>query len=269
MGTQQNIKKFRIPLNKKLNNIITNIIKSDNVKIQHLIQKNTKKIKSSNFSQKFNQNDNGIKNIYSLINLIYVKNANSCLKIQSNITIYEAIFNADINPNNNIINDSNEINKIESSNEDISNFENDLNESMKNYNNYDMDKIENDNQYNSNIDNNYYNYSNQSTFSKLNLIKKNEDNNITKVIPKKKKHNKKPKIEPVANIKIDLSEIYKEILIEKHYSLKKKDNKKKKNLTKQKKNIDIQSITKNGIQPTNVNDGSFLEIIDIISKQNK
>ena len=69
MGTQQNIKKFRIPLNKKLNNIITNIIKSDNVKIQHLIQKNTKKIKSSNFSQKFNQNDNGIKNrfIYCII----------------------------------------------------------------------------------------------------------------------------------------------------------------------------------------------------------
>ena len=96
MGNDSNIKKkYKIPLNKKLNQLISTTIKTENNKFDSLIKKNIKKIKPCNFSKVFNQNEKGINNICSLINLIYVKNANSCLKIQSNITFYETIFNID------------------------------------------------------------------------------------------------------------------------------------------------------------------------------
>lgn len=50
----------------------------------------------SYFSEKFHMNDSGISHVSSLINLIYTKNTNTQLKVRSNRTLYEAVFNYDI-----------------------------------------------------------------------------------------------------------------------------------------------------------------------------
>ena len=98
--------KYSIPLNKKLNEIILNVINSkgslnNEEKIKQLMHKNISQgIIPSNFSQIFNKRDRGIYNITSLMNLIYTKNTNTYFKLSSNNTIYESIFNYDIIENN-------------------------------------------------------------------------------------------------------------------------------------------------------------------------
>ena len=98
--------KYSIPLNKKLNEIILNVINpkgslNNEEKIIELMHKNISQgIIPSNFSQIFNKRERGIYNITSLMNLIYTKNANTYFKLSSDNTIYESIFNYDIIENN-------------------------------------------------------------------------------------------------------------------------------------------------------------------------
>ena len=51
------------------------------------------KIKKNNFYQKFNKNEKGIKNVTSLLNLIYDNNINTNFKCGVGRTIYESAFN--------------------------------------------------------------------------------------------------------------------------------------------------------------------------------
>ncbi len=347
MGNEPQLKKYRIPVNKKLNEIISAKIKSENNKIDSLIKKNIKKIKTCNFSNQFNQN--GIKNISSLINLIYMKNANSCLKIQSNRTIYETVFHNDYNGINKIENLMNnyekkndlEKNTSESLNEENNNIskdriENDmesnenknglekytresLNEEKNNISNQrienDMESNENNNDNEKNIMkslnkvnndisknrikndmeiNKNNNENEKNTMKSLNKVNNNiskkrikndmeinknnnenekntmkslnKDNNNNN--GKKKKHNKCPKNPPVAIIKFDLSELYKQDLMEKQILRGGGINKKITNISQKKIYDQIENLTKEGIRPTNLNDGSFLEIINYLAKDN-
>ena len=327
MGNEPQLKKYRIPVNKKLNEIISAKIKSENNKIDSLIKKNIKKIKTCNFSNQFNQN--GIKNISSLINLIYMKNANSCLKIQSNRTIYETVFHnvynginkienlmnnyekndlekntsESINDENNNISKDRIENDMESNenknglekytkeslNEENNNIskqriENDMksnennNDNEKNIlkslnkvnNNISKDRIKNDMEINKNNNENEKNIMNKvnNNISKKRIKNDNEINKNNNNNGKKKKHNKCPKNPPVAIIKFDLSELYKQDLMEKQI-LRRGGNYPIPIISQKKKFYEeIENLTKEGIKPTNLNDGSFLEIINYLAKDN-
>ena len=55
-------------------------------------KKGGKNFKHSNFMEKFDENEKGVKNISELLNLIYDNNINRDQAIQSNRTIYEVTF---------------------------------------------------------------------------------------------------------------------------------------------------------------------------------
>ena len=94
--------KYELPLNLNLRNNIQKSIINKNInneieKFKKLVHKNVKNdIKKSNFSEIFTNENIQYKNIISLINLIYTKSTNSLLKMRSNRTMYETIFNYDI-----------------------------------------------------------------------------------------------------------------------------------------------------------------------------
>ena len=72
-------------------NVISN--KNDNKKFKKIINKKIgNKIKRAKFKKKFNSNENGIKNVTDLLNLIYDNNINREQKIKSNRTIHEILF---------------------------------------------------------------------------------------------------------------------------------------------------------------------------------
>ena len=65
-----------------------------------VIQKKLKgNIKKTNFYQKFNKNEKGIKNISNLLNLIYDENINQNFKSGTGRTIYEGVFGHKYIPN--------------------------------------------------------------------------------------------------------------------------------------------------------------------------
>ncbi len=94
--------KYELPFNLNLRNniqksIINKDINNEIEKFKKLVHKNVKNdIKKSNFSEIFTNENIEYKNIISLINLIYTKSTNSLLKMKSNRTMYETIFNYDI-----------------------------------------------------------------------------------------------------------------------------------------------------------------------------
>ena len=95
-------KDYNIPFNKKLNDEITKRInlkvnKNDESKFKKFLHKKFQKdFVNSNFSSNFDNEDKAINKITSLLNLIYTKNTDNNLKISSNRTIYETVFNYDI-----------------------------------------------------------------------------------------------------------------------------------------------------------------------------
>ena len=105
--------------------------------------------------------------------------------------------------------------------------------------------------------------------AKKNTTKINYDFDNFNISQTKKKHNKNPKTNPVVIINFDLSELYKLEVIEKQLYRKKEIKKEKKKISsKQKLKTEIENFTKTGIKPTNLNDGSFLEIVDYLNQIN-
>ena len=77
------------------------------------------------------------------------------------------------------------------------------------------------------------------------------------------------KTNPVVIINFDLSDLYKQEVIEKQLYRKKEIKKEKKKISsKQKLKKEIENFTKTGIKPTNLNDGSFLELVDYLNQIN-
>ncbi len=187
---------YEIPLNKELNNHITNVIvKKDLEKLNRLIHKNVKSnIKTSNFNKHFKGDDNGHSNILSLINLIYTKSTNNFLKTKGNRTIYETLFNYDIvekkgkgyeqfkkniantirlfisGEKNNNINNEKLLNNIINE-ENANNINNDENDNNINNNN-----VNNNNVNNNNVNNNNENNGIFETLNDLSI--KNENNSL-------------------------------------------------------------------------------------------
>ena len=97
-----NYYRYSIPLNTQLNDDLSNklaIKKSPDeaTRFKKVINKKLKKdFTPSYFIEKFTLNNSGISHISNLINLIYTKNTNTNLKMTSNRTLYEGVFNYDI-----------------------------------------------------------------------------------------------------------------------------------------------------------------------------
>ena len=271
--------KYSIPLNKKLNEIILNVINSkgslnNEEKIKQLMHKNISQgIIPSNFSQIFNKRDRGIYNITSLMNLIYTKNTNTYFKLSSNNTIYESIFNYDIIENN----------FNEEVNEKFNKKKKHFFEECLILKNYERDSFkvpnelmdvfqENKENCNSNlISKNVKKEINNVNEKKKNLNKDNEkrENNTNNKVIKKKKHNKNPKNPPVVIINMNVKDLYKLDSLERSLNgiNKRKNNKNTNNNTK--KELE-KLITLNGtINPSKVNDDSFLKILNILQAPNK
>ena len=254
--------KYSIPLNKKLNEIILNVINpkgslNNEEKIKELMHKNISQgIIPSNFSQIFNKRERGIYNITSLMNLIYTKNANTYFKLSSDNTIYESIFNYDIIENN-----FNEEGNVKFNKKKKHFFEECL--ILKNYER-DSFKVPNELL---DIFQEKKNEINNVNKKKKNL--NNVGNNTNNKVIKKKKHNKNPKNPPVVIINMNVKDLYKLDSLERSLNgiNKRKNNKNTNNNTKK----DLEKlITLNGtINPSKVNDDSFLKILNILQSPNK
>ena len=267
--------KYSIPLNKKLNEIILNVINpkgslNNEEKIKELMHKNISQgIIPSNFSQIFNKRERGIYNITSLMNLIYTKNANTYFKLSSDNTIYESIFNYDIIENN-----FNEEGNVKFNKKKKHFFEECL--ILKNYER-DSFKVPNEllDIFQENKENCNSNLFSNKIKNEINNMKKkkknlnNVGNNTNNKVIKKKKHNKNPKNPPVVIINMNVKDLYKLDSLERSLNgiNKRKNNKNTNNNTK--KELE-KLITLNGtINPSKVNDDSFLKILNILQSPNK
>jgi hypothetical protein len=267
--------KYSIPLNKKLNEIILNVINpkgslNNEEKIKELMHKNISQgIIPSNFSQIFNKRERGIYNITSLMNLIYTKNANTYFKLSSDNTIYESIFNYDIIENN-----FNEEGNVKFNKKKKHFFEECL--ILKNYER-DSFKVPNEllDIFQENKENCNSNLFSNKVKNEINNMKKkkknlnNVGNNTNNKVIKKKKHNKNPKNPPVVIINMNVKDLYKLDSLERSLNgiNKRKNNKNTNNNTK--KELE-KLITLNGtINPSKVNDDSFLKILNILQSPNK
>ena len=267
--------KYSIPLNKKLNEIILNVINpkgslNNEEKIKELMHKNISQgIIPSNFSQIFNKRERGIYNITSLMNLIYTKNANTYFKLSSDNTIYESIFNYDIIENN-----FNEEGNVKFNKKKKHFFEECL--ILKNYER-DSFKVPNEllDIFQENKENCNSNLFSKKVKNEINNMKKkkknlnNVGNNTNNKVIKKKKHNKNPKNPPVVIINMNVKDLYKLDSLERSLNgiNKRKNNKNTNNNTK--KELE-KLITLNGtINPSKVNDDSFLKILNILQSPNK
>lgn len=267
--------KYSIPLNKKLNEIILNVINpkgslNNEEKIKELMHKNISQgIIPSNFSQIFNKRERGIYNITSLMNLIYTKNANTYFKLSSDNTIYESIFNYDIIENN-----FNEEGNVKFNKKKKHFFEECL--ILKNYER-DSFKVPNElldifQENKENCNSNLFSNKVKNEINNVNKKKKNLNNvgnNTNNKVIKKKKHNKNPKNPPVVIINMNVKDLYKLDSLERSLNgiNKRKNNKNTNNNTK--KELE-KLITLNGtINPSKVNDDSFLKILNILQSPNK
>lgn len=97
-----NYYRYSIPLNTQLNDDLSNklVIKKSPDEVSRLKKVINKKLKKnfspSYFTEKFTLNSSGINHVANLINLIYTKSTNTNLKVITNRTVYEAVFNYDI-----------------------------------------------------------------------------------------------------------------------------------------------------------------------------
>ena len=277
---KNNLKKYQIPFNKELNDMISIIISKKNVEKPKI----NNEIKTKKDNDKTINNDNLFyNNIISILNLSYQRENNT------NFSLYEVIFNFDIAKSNregynklhNII--SNNFNFQENEKEkknqqtlkiDLDSFiiksENINSNNDIDYKNEETKKIkENNNELKEeNKTNNLKNIQlSIGTKSTNSITTKKKDNK--KVI---KKHLKKSKNNPIINIQIELEEVSKEVFYEKNFSRFIKNlfpNKKKREIINKKRLKDINQIS-NGIIPQNyINDGKFLDFIDNLTQPNK
>ena len=284
---KNNLKKYKIPLNKELIDMISIFISKENVEKPKI----NNEIKKKKNNDKIINNDNLFyNNIISILNLSYQRENNT------NFSLYEVIFNFDIAKSNregynklhNIISNNfnfqenekekknqqtlkidldsliikseniNSINDIDYKNEEtikIKEKNNELKEENKTNN---LKKIQ------ISIETKSEKYIESSTNS---ITTKKKDNN--KEI---KKHLKTPKKDPIINIQIDLKEVSKEVFYEKNFSQFKKNlfpNKKKREIINKKVLKDINQISNGIIPPNYINDGKFLDFIDNLTQPNK
>ena len=259
------IKKYKIPLNKRLNRNISDLIQNE--------KKNIKE-------EEYNISDKKIdippvpikdeiiyKNIISLLNFFYEPDNKSYFSLCEVVFYYDMdeskgerynIFHKKIINNFNYLSQENESEKKENLNshkETSQNAEstNEINEKKIDENKNDIERIKEEEKVN------------------LQII----NTSLSKITYKKpKKHLKFPKIAPIVNIRLDMKQLSKEIFLEKLIS----NNKDKKILTpdKNKRKIinkqilkDIQKISNNNILPNYLNDGNFLKFIDIFTQPNR
>ena len=280
MKMKNNLKKYQIPFNKELNDMISIIISKKNVEKPKI----NNEIKKKKDNDKTINNDNLFyNNIISILNLSYQRENNT------NFSLYEVIFNFDIAKSNregynklhNII--SNNFNFQENEKEkknqqtlkiDLDSFiiksENINSNNDIDYKNEETKKIkENNNELKEeNKTNNLKNIQlSIGTKSTNSITTKKKDNK--KVI---KKHLKKSKNNPIINIQIDLEEVSKEVFYEKNFSRFIKNlfpNKKKREIINKKILKDINQISNGIIPPNYINDGKFLDFIDNLTQPNK
>ena len=259
------IKKYKIPLNKRLNRNISDLIQNE--------KKNIKE-------EEYNISDKKIdippvpikdeiiyKNIISLLNFFYEPDNKSYFSLCEVVFYYDMdeskgerynIFHKKIINNFKYFSQENESEKKENLNsykETSQNAEstNEINEKKIDENKNDIERIKEEKKVN------------------LQII----NTSLSKITYKKpKKHLKFPKIAPIVNIRLDMKQLSKEIFLEKLIS----NNKDKKILTpdKNKRKIinkqilkDIQKISNNNILPNYLNDGNFLKLIDIFTQPNR
>lgn len=264
------LKKYKLPLNRKLKEIINNVIIKDkkDKKINNLLYQNVgQKIKSSHFLSNYCQNKTVYKNISSLVNLIYEENTDNNLNAPRNF--YESIFNYDI---------------VEIKGKEYDKFKSRMKNYMKNIfdkqkenenhkenkNDINLETIESNNtkekiiNLNGNETIDFVNSKIISPINKENIF--NDNGSLLNEKPKKKKHLKKPKRSPEFKLNIDLKDIEKAVNLEKIYS------EKKKNKTPIKERIIQEKITKylkKKIPSKEMNDGIFLELFDTLVQPNK
>ena len=280
MKMKNNLKKYQIPFNKELNDMISIIISKKNVEKPKI----NNEIKKKKDNDKTINNDNLFyNNIISILNLSYQRENNT------NFSLYEVIFNFDIAKSN-----RERYNKL--NNKISNNFNFQKNEKEKKNQQtlkIDLDSfiIKSEN-INSNNDIDYKNEETKKIKENNNELKEeNKTNNLkniqlsigtksTNLITTKKKENKKVikkqlkkyKNNNIINIKKDLEEVSKEVFYEKNFSRFIKNlfpNKKKREIINKKRLKDINQIS-NGIIPQNyINDGKFLDFIDTLTQPNK
>ena len=284
---KNNLKKYKIPLNKELIDMISIFISKENVEKPKI----NNEIKKKKNNDKIINNDNLFyNNIISILNLSYQRENNT------NFSLYEVIFNFDIAKSNR--EGYNKLHNIISNNFNFQ--ENEKEKKNQQTLKIDLDsliiKSENINSIND-ID-----YKNEETIKikeKNNELKEeNKTNNLKKIqlsietksekyiesstnlITTKKKDNNKeikkhlktPKKDPIINIQIDLKEVSKEVFYEKNFSQFKKNlfpNKKKREIINKKILKDINQISNGIIPPNYINDGKFLDFIDNLTQPNK
>ncbi len=262
------ITKYKIPLNKRLNRNISDLIQN---------KKKNKEEEENNISDKKIdippvpiKDEIIYKNIISLLNFFYEPDNKSYFSLCEVVFYYDMdeskgerynIFHKKIINNFNYLSQENESEKKENLNlykETSQNAESTkekkiLNEKTNDENKNNIERIKEEEKVN------------------LQIISPS----LSKIINKKpKKHLKFPKIAPIVNIRLDMKQLSKEIFLEKLIS----NNKNKKILTpdKNKKKIinkqilkDIQKISNNNILPNYLNDGNFLKFIDIFTQPNR
>ncbi len=263
-----NITKYKIPLNKRLNRNISDLIQN---------KKKNKEEEENNISDKKIdippvpiKDEISYKNIISLLNFFYEPDNKSYFSLCEVVFYYDMdeskgerynIFHKKIINNFNYLSQENESEKKENLNlyketsqkAESTKEKKILNEKTNDENKNNIERIKEEEKVN------------------LQIISPS----LSKIINKKpKKHLKFPKIAPIVNIRLDMKQLSKEIFLEKLIS----NNKNKKILTpdKNKKKIinkqilkDIQKISNNNILPNYLNDGNFLKFIDIFTQPNR
>ena len=262
------ITKYKIPLNKRLNRNISDLIQN---------KKKNKEEEENNISDKKIdippvpiKDEIIYKNIISLLNFFYEPDNKSYFSLCEVVFYYDMdeskgerynIFHKKIINNFKYLSQENESEKKENLNS--------YKETSQNAESTKEIKIQNE----KTTDENKNDIERIKEEEKVNL--QISSTSLSKITNKKpKKHLKSPKIAPIVNIRLDMKQLSKEIFLEKLIS----NNKNKKILTpdKNKKKIinkqilkDIQKISNNNILPNYLNDCNFLKFIDIFTQPNR
>ncbi len=262
------ITKYKIPLNKRLNRNISDLIQIEKKNIED--EENNISDKKIDIPPVPIKDEIIYKNIISLLNFFYEPDNKSYFSLCEVVFYYDMdeskgerynIFHKKIINNFNYFSQENESEKKENLNlyketsqkAESTKEKKILNEKTNDENKNNIERIKEEEKVN------------------LQIISPS----LSKIINKKpKKHLKFPKIAPIVNIRLDMKQLSKEIFLEKLIS----NNKNKKILTpdKNKKKIinkqilkDIQKISNNNILPNYLNDGNFLKFIDIFTQPNR
>lgn len=251
---KQKFKKYVIPVNKRLFDIIDNINKKEkNDERKNLFHKNIEKnIKLKNISKNYIKKEKAFKNICSFLDYIYKENTN----YRINISLYETIFNYDI------------IDRKEKENEKVREK---INKMLPDFSG---NKLENEKINISNIEELY--------FESIKLDKKNNEDELNKINSflnkspkkkiekfeekKKKKHKKISKLKPVAIVKMNFNDVKKEVYLEQIYNDKNKLNSHSQiNILKN----DFIKLNFNNNNENNIDSKHFLKLFDNLIQPNK